>query len=126
VVSSGVRERMIVRVALVVSLRLAALSALSVRLAVALLFLALAVVRLVLADLLLAVVAIDNLALLLVYDILVVLVDTLHMLLDMVSDISHDHMVVHNLLLDSVLTMLNGVAVLDFDIDILAVTVSLH
>ena len=107
-------------------LSLSALSTLFVRAAALLLTLALAVIGLGLVALLLAIISIDNLALLLVDNILVVLVKALHMLLDVVSDISHNHVVVDNLLLDSVLTDLDSVAVFDIDIDIFAVSIPLN
>ena len=107
-------------------LSLSALSTLLVRTAALLLTLVIANVGLVLVALLLAIISIDNLALLLVDHILVVLVKALHMLLDVVSDISHNHVVVDNLLLDSVLTDLDSVAVFDIDIDILAVSIPLN
>jgi hypothetical protein len=72
-----------------------------------------------------AVIAVNNLARLLVYDILVVLVDTVDLFLHVMSDISHNNVVVGNVLLDIMLTDLNGVAVIDAGFDILAVFISL-
>jgi hypothetical protein len=75
----------------------------------AMFLLALAVVRFALADLLFAIIAINDLALLLVYNILVVFVETFDMFLNVVSDIGHNNVVVDDLLLDSVFSRLDSV-----------------
>lgn len=71
--------------------------------------------------LLFAVVTIDGLALVFVADILVVTVEAVNVLLDVVSHIGDDNVVVQNLLLHLVLAHLNTVAVLDLGFDIGAV-----
>lgn len=71
--------------------------------------------------LLFAVVTVDSLALVFVADILVVTVEAVNVLLNVVSHIGDDNMVVQNLLLHLVLAHLNTVAVLDLGFDIGAV-----
>lgn len=68
--------------------------------------------------LLFAVVTVDGLALVLVADILVVTVEAVNVLLNVVSHIGDDNVVVQNLLLHLVLAHLNAVAVLDLGFDI--------
>lgn len=68
--------------------------------------------------LLFAVVTVDGLALVFVADILVVAVEAVNVLLNVVSYVGDDNVVVQNLLLHLVLAHFNAVAVLDLGFDI--------